>query len=756
MCRKLIYLISFVLVLGLAGYAAAAPGDMNNPILIPATGQAPVIDGVRDANLWSGGRYLITKLDNGTAPGDPCVAARTSSWWAMWDSQNFYVFVDVNDAALVGAAPELWNDDSVEVMIDICNHDRATSYPPIGIDSYQYRFAWPSPYLINHSIATGEEYFHSTRSMPGVQWFVKNHPKGQDPNGYTVEMKFPWTSMYYTPDVGPPTIGDLMGLDFHVNNSEVAGSGRLSQWAWYSSNEAVWSTPTLMGTVKFMGALTATNPIPVNNATGVLDTILQWTAGGGAKTHDVYFGTTYPPPKVSPGQVGTSYDPPGVLSPGTTYYWKVDEVNNAIRWPGYDWRFTTAPATANDPDPCNGAPVVLVDANLSWGPGFYATAHNVYLGTNPASLPLVSGAQATTTYAPGGLNGKTKYYWRVDEIGPPDYAGPVWSFDTASALTGLRGEYFDNPDLSGNPLLVRTDLNIDFDWGQDAPDPRLPVDNFSVRWTADLNVPSAGTYTFFILRSVRPPSDSVRLWVNGEQLVNDWPGNDTIVEDSGSIFLPAGDALLVMEYQDTSSTAVAKLSWQCLPSLPKQIIPVGRFTRPLLTMAGSPSPFNKDIEASATPTLTWTPGIYAAATNGHKLYFSNDFNDVNERKIAAGPHTLSNPSYTPGLLPRSKTYYWRVDEVNDACSTSPWKGDIWRFTVPIYEVVDNFELYTTTGTRDLENFADPILPATIGPLRRTWIDGLWNMEWSYPNPITTATSGSYVQLNTVSLRWYYQ
>ncbi len=444
-----------------------------------------------------------------------------------------------------------------------------------------------------------------------------------------------------------------------------------------------------------------------------------------------------------------------MLSPGTTYYWKVDEVNNATRWPGYDWCFTTAPATANDPDPCDGAPVVLVDANLSWGSGFYATAHNVYLGTNPASLPLVSGAQATTTYAPGGLNGKTKYYWRVDEVnGPPDYhvyTGTRWSFDTASALTGLMGEYFDNPDLSGNPLLVRTDLNINFDWGQGSPDPRLPVDNFSIRWTAEVNVPSAGTYTFFILRSVRPPSDSVRLWVNGEQLVNDWPGNDTVLEDSGSIFLPAGDALLVMEYQDTLTTAIAQLSWQCLPSLPRQVIPVGRFTRPLLTMAGTPSPFNKDIEASSTPTLTWTPGIYAAATNGHKVYF-----DTNEAKVTARHGCEVNdvsttvPSYTPAFEPltRLTTYYWAVDELNDACSPYIWPGNVWRFTVPIYEVVDNFELYTTTGTRDLENFADPILPTTIGPLRRTWIDGLWNMEWSYPNPITTATSGSYVQLNT--------
>ncbi len=173
--------------------------------------------------------------------------------------------------------------------------------------------------------------------------------------------------------------------------------------------------------------------------------------------------------------------------------------------------------------------------------------------------------------------------------------------------------------------------------------------------------------------------------------------------------------------------------------------------------AYGPNPFNNNAEVDMNPTLTWKPGAHddvIVGHNGHKLYFSNDFNDVNERKIAAGPHNISgpNPSYTPpGPLPYPKTYYWAVDEVN---GVTTWPGNVWRFTVPIYKVVDNFEPYTATGTQDLEsgnsptNSGYPILPA--GSLRRTWIDGLWTVEWqngwSHP-PTTNGTSGSYVQLN---------
>ena len=85
----------------------------------------------------------------------------------------------------------------------------------------------------------------------------------------------------------------------------------------------------------------ATNPNPSNGQTNVSKTvILTWTAGAGATSHDVYFGTSNPPPFVQ-NQAGTSYDPPGSLGSKIWYYWRIDEVNASGTTTGVVWSFQT-------------------------------------------------------------------------------------------------------------------------------------------------------------------------------------------------------------------------------------------------------------------------------------------------------------------------------------------------------------------------------------------------------------------------------
>jgi len=84
----------------------------------------------------------------------------------------------------------------------------------------------------------------------------------------------------------------------------------------------------------------AGNPSPANGATNASTSAgLSWSAGSGAASYDVYFGTS-----TSPGfqgsQSGTSFDP-GALAESTTYYWRVDSVNGAGTTTGNDWSFTT-------------------------------------------------------------------------------------------------------------------------------------------------------------------------------------------------------------------------------------------------------------------------------------------------------------------------------------------------------------------------------------------------------------------------------
>jgi len=89
------------------------------------------------------------------------------------------------------------------------------------------------------------------------------------------------------------------------------------------------------------------NP-PADGAESVaIDADLSWTAGAGATSHDVFFGITSPG-DFQGNQTGTTYEP-GLLNPGTPYYWRIDEVGPGGITTGPVWSFTTTPAeTAYD------------------------------------------------------------------------------------------------------------------------------------------------------------------------------------------------------------------------------------------------------------------------------------------------------------------------------------------------------------------------------------------------------------------------
>jgi hypothetical protein len=188
----------------------------------------------------------------------------------------------------------------------------------------------------------------------------------------------------------------------------------------------------------------ATSPNPADGASGVdTEADLNWSAGAGALSHDIYFGLD-PTPSKSPvlNQSETTYDP-GTLSHSTTYYWQVDEVNDTGTTTGEVWSFTTAaapvqPGPASTPSPADGAPDVNANDNLSWTAGANAISHDVYFGTS--SEPTFQGNQAGTTFNLGTMANSTTYYWRVDEVnGPYTTTGDVWSFTTAAAPRFLLG-----------------------------------------------------------------------------------------------------------------------------------------------------------------------------------------------------------------------------------------------------------------------------------------------------------------------------
>jgi len=193
---------------------------------------------------------------------------------------------------------------------------------------------------------------------------------------------------------------------------------------------------------EYYGYFKASDPIPANGAPSVLTPLVQWTAGDNAAFHDVYFGTnpTPGPAEFRGRQTWTMYWHGPGITPGTTYYWRIDEVeaDGVTVHKGDVWSFTAAPFTAHNPNPRDGAKWVDIEADLSWSAGATGIKHDVYLGTDQTAVAngtggtLKSSQQTTATYDPGTLAKGTTYYWRIDEYnsGGTKYPGNVWSFKT--------------------------------------------------------------------------------------------------------------------------------------------------------------------------------------------------------------------------------------------------------------------------------------------------------------------------------------
>jgi len=237
----------------------------------------------------------------------------------------------------------------------------------------------------------------------------------------------------------------------------------------------------------------ASRPKPEDGSL-ILDTWvnLSWSPGDFAVSHDVYLGENFD--DVNNGAEGTfvgnqsgtfivvgfpGFPMPDGLVPGTTYYWRIDEVNEAESespWKGDIWSFSIAPKTAYDPLPADSAESVSVDVELSWTEGFGGKLHTVYFGETFDEVDNATGgpAQGTTTYTPGTLEMAKTYYWRVDEFDIVEtHKGDVWSFTTEGAVESLDPangavDITQTPTLTWTPGVFGASHEIYFGTDKDA------------------------------------------------------------------------------------------------------------------------------------------------------------------------------------------------------------------------------------------------------------------------------------------------
>jgi len=248
------------------------------------------------------------------------------------------------------------------------------------------------------------------------------------------------------------------GIDFNVGRSGPRGDrhfeGLIDEVRIYSRVLLQDDIREVMETSAAATNPLASNPKPADGSRHEDTWVnLSWRPGALAVSHDMYLGDNYEEVNNGTGdtfignQAATffiagipGFALPEGLVPGTTYYWRIDEVNDSdpnSPWKGDVWSFIVPSRQAYGSDPADKATFIDTSISLNWNSGMNTKLHYVYFGDNLDQVSSATGAssQTVTTYTPGALELEKTYYWRVDEFdGVETHKGEVWSFTTVPQI----------------------------------------------------------------------------------------------------------------------------------------------------------------------------------------------------------------------------------------------------------------------------------------------------------------------------------
>lgn len=392
---------------------------------------------------------------------------------------------------------------------------------------------------------------------------------------------------------------------------------------------------------------------------------LTWTAGDNTEEHLVFFGDDQQDVAAagSNDETGilvatldlavTSYDPGAAqpLDQNTDYFWRIDERGPGGVTRGEMMSFTTRnPIRAGDPSPAIDDEDVALDATLSWTPGDQGgppLSHDVYLGKDEHAITNATTASAvfmgnfpaaTLAYAPiSDLDMNTEYSWRIDERYDPNHpgvetevaGGKVWQFTTVQ----------NAPEKAEDPVPVHgaTDVDLDTD----------------LSWTAGAGAESHDVYF---------GDDLTEVTNAGPSTAGVFLGNF----QAAAFALPELDPGMEHFWRIDEVNATGTTTGD-----------VWRFTT--LDVPGpitDPTPVDAAVDQSVRVQLAWTAGDGA---DSHDIYFGDDLTEVTNavRSSAIFQGNQTDETFDPGELMPSTQFYWRIDEVNDAGTST---GTVLTFT----------------------------------------------------------------------------
>ncbi|HLF85742.1 MAG TPA: PA14 domain-containing protein, partial [Nitrospiria bacterium] len=305
---------------------------------------------------------------------------------------------------------------------------------------------------------------------------------------------------------------------------------------------------------------------------------------------------------------------------------------------------------------------------------------------NPVTPPANSSAVSTLTINVGSSISCSSYNLTITATGGGKTHTSVLTLDV-TGCGGLKGEYYNNPDLTGLSL-TRTDANINFDWATGSPDAAIESDTFSVRWTGRIKIDTNETYTFTAVTD-----DGIRLWIDGYLVIDYWQTGGGSNNDSIPLMVGLHD--IKIEFFDNTGDAFVQLYWSS-PSTPNAVIPQDHFSPP---------------ESSGNaPVLTWT---------GETGYTSDGLDPQIGNTMATFKfsikYTDSDGNVPMAGYPRVHILKGGVEISGSPFAMSYFSGDyttgvIYSYTALLSEGTDYTHYFDAKDQTGLQAVASPTIP----------------------------------------------
>lgn len=266
-------------------------------------------------------------------------------------------------------------------------------------------------------------------------------------------------------------------------------------------------------------------------------------------------------------------------------------------------------------------------------------------------------------------------------ISPSSSTLTAQSFAVDANTNGLQAQYYLGRNFE-TLATTRLDGTVNFDWGDGSPDPAISSDNFSARWTGQILAKYSETYTFST-----SSDDGVRLWVNGQQLIDSWV-DQAETERSGSITLAAGQKYdLRLEYYENGGLAVSTLAWSS-PTQTKEIIPQSQlFSQADISTLGSET----GAQAAMSDSFVDSMGMNVSVAKLDFASLESRLLELGIRHIRTSTEVPNGPSIDPQAIEKLRqlgnqgiksTLLWREFQ--------PWE-DLMQATKSVMPYVDAVE-----------------------------------------------------------------